>query len=43
MLIKRIMVQLPGGLQARHTALFVREACSFSKVNIFLSERWKIW
>jgi len=35
MLIKRMQVQLSGGLLARHTALFVREACSFQS-DIFL-------
>ncbi len=40
MLIKRIMVQLSGGLQARHTALFVRETCSFQS-DIFLSKDGK--
>ncbi|MFE4093246.1 HPr family phosphocarrier protein [Priestia sp. YIM B13484] len=40
MLIKRITVQLSGGLQARHTALFVRETCSFQS-DIFLSKNGK--
>ncbi|WP_419146628.1 HPr family phosphocarrier protein [Priestia endophytica] len=34
--MKNIIVQLPRGLQARHTALFVRKVASFkSKVIIF--------
>ncbi|MEH6963806.1 HPr family phosphocarrier protein [Priestia megaterium] len=40
MLIKRITVRLSGGLQARHTALFVRETCSFQS-DIFLSKNGK--
>ncbi|ADF40312.1 HPr family phosphocarrier protein [Priestia megaterium] len=40
MLIKRMKVQLSGGLLARHTALFVREACSFQS-DIFLSKDGK--
>ncbi|MFE3980701.1 MULTISPECIES: HPr family phosphocarrier protein [unclassified Priestia] len=40
MLIKRMTVQLSGGLQARHTALFVRETCSFQS-DIFLSKNGK--
>ena len=35
MLIKRMTVQLSRGLQARHTALFAREACSFQS-DIFI-------
>jgi catabolite repression HPr-like protein len=40
MLIKRMTVQLSGGLQARHTALFAREACSFQS-EIFLAKGGK--
>ncbi|MFE4120617.1 HPr family phosphocarrier protein [Priestia sp. YIM B13486] len=40
MLIKRITVQLYGGLQARHTALFAREACSFPS-DIFIAKDGK--
>ncbi|MGF9889400.1 HPr family phosphocarrier protein [Priestia megaterium] len=40
MLIKRMTVQLSGGLQARHTALFAREACSFQS-DIFISKDGK--
>ena len=37
MLIKRITVQLSEGLQARHTALFVRETRSFQS-DIFIAK-----
>ncbi|MCM3545451.1 HPr family phosphocarrier protein [Priestia megaterium] len=40
MLIKRRTVQLSGGLQARHTALFAREACSFQS-DIFIAKDGK--
>ena len=40
MLIKRMTVQLSGGLQARHTALFVHKAFSF-KSNILLAKDGK--
>ncbi|MGB3890541.1 MAG: HPr family phosphocarrier protein [Priestia megaterium] len=40
MLIKRITVQLSEGLQARHTALFAREACSFQS-DIFIAKDGK--
>ncbi|MDR7242650.1 MULTISPECIES: HPr family phosphocarrier protein [Priestia] len=40
MVIKRITVQLPGGLQARHTALFVHRAFSF-KSDILLAKDGK--
>ncbi|MCM3537889.1 MULTISPECIES: HPr family phosphocarrier protein [Priestia] len=35
MLMKNIIVQLPRGLQARHTALFVRKVASFKSKVIF--------
>ncbi|MDO6848071.1 HPr family phosphocarrier protein [Priestia megaterium] len=40
MLIKRMTVQLSEGLQARHTALFAREACSFQS-DIFIAKDGK--
>ncbi|RPK09308.1 HPr family phosphocarrier protein [Priestia endophytica] len=40
MLMKKLTVQLPRGLQARHTAIFVRKASSF-KSEIMLSKNGK--
>lgn len=40
MLMKKLTVQLPRGLQARHTAIFVRKASSF-KSEIMLSKHGK--
>ncbi|WP_406866435.1 HPr family phosphocarrier protein [Priestia megaterium] len=40
MLIKRLVVQLPRGLQARHTTIFVHKANSF-KSEIVLAKNGK--
>ncbi|MGG1220025.1 HPr family phosphocarrier protein [Priestia endophytica] len=40
MLMKKLTVQLPRGLQARHTAIFVLKASSF-KSEIMLSKNGK--
>ncbi|MED4074586.1 HPr family phosphocarrier protein [Priestia endophytica] len=40
MLMKNLIVQLPRGLQARHTALFVREVVAF-KSEVILSKDGK--
>ncbi|RAS81431.1 HPr family phosphocarrier protein [Priestia endophytica] len=40
MLMKKLTVQLPRGLQARHTAIFVRKASSFQS-EIMLSKNGK--
>ncbi|MFP7176608.1 HPr family phosphocarrier protein [Priestia filamentosa] len=48
MLMKNFIVQLPRGLQARHTALFVRKVSSFksevilSKSEVILSKSGKV-
>ncbi|MFP7226382.1 HPr family phosphocarrier protein [Priestia filamentosa] len=41
MLMKNFIVQLPRGLQARHTALFVRKVSSF-KSEVILSKSGKV-
>ncbi|YCA45640.1 HPr family phosphocarrier protein [Bacillus sp. JZ8] len=41
MLMKNLIVQLPRGLQARHTALFVRKVSSF-KSEVILSKSGKV-
>jgi catabolite repression HPr-like protein len=40
MLMKNLIVQLPRGLQARHTALFVRKVVAF-KSEVILSKDGK--
>lgn len=34
MIVKKIIVQLPRGLQARHSAIFVRKAFTFKSVIV---------
>ncbi|WP_019394439.1 HPr family phosphocarrier protein [Priestia filamentosa] len=41
MLMKNFIVQLPRGLQARHTALFVRKVSSF-KSEVILSKSGRV-
>lgn len=40
MLVQKLTVRLPQGLEARHTALFVREVFSF-KSEIFIAKNGK--
>jgi len=40
MLIKKLIIQLPRGLQARHTTIFVRKASSF-KSEIVVAKNGK--